>query len=1281
MKKRILSLTLALAMIMAFVPCTVGAEISYHNYYENLYYTKYDDYIEITDCDESTTSVDIPAGIDGLPVTIIGDWAFEDCDSLTNVTIPSSVTSIGNCVFSGCGSLNISVDSGNKNYSDIDGVLFNKDETEIIAYAKDKIQPEYSIPDSVTSIGDDAFEYCYSLMSVKIGNGVTSIGEYAFSGCGSLNISVDSGNKNYSDTNGVLFNKDKTEIIAYAKDKIQPEYSIPTSVTSIGERGFYGCDSLTRVTIPNSVTSIGGEAFKYCDSLTSVTIPNSVASIGVQAFFNCGNLTSVTIGTGITSIGDNAFEYCYSLMSVKIGNGVTSIGSFAFSGCSSLANIKIPDSVTSIGMCAFSCSSLNISVDSNNKNYSDINGVLFNKNKTEIIAYAKDEIQPEYTIPSGVTSIGDYAFKNCYSLTSVTIPNSVASIGVQAFCNCIGLTSVTIPSSVTNIGDNAFLYCDSLTGVTIGTGVTSIGYGAFACCYSLTDVYYSGTEAQWSNIDIGSSNDSLINATIHYNSTGPSIKSVTHTQEVDSKHYGATKFKYTPEGEVYAAATAYNKALEEYLKAVKSEAKKTAKGNKTLKEKAQSLIIKDKSAKYKYLRFTTGTGTIPEQPEVAAYMALAEYFDYLADTAESKLNIDLDDEAYMIDAKLTKQILSKVGHYSKTSQQNGWTVSMNIVSFAKQGTGYMTIKKGSLSYYAIFSSSPKDVRDALNNFLGEIRDVTDDITKSAAKSLYAEISDITGFGNYFHNLTEYHLSNVTKTLRKHGFGNVLKIFKKCSDGYDVIRGIIAFSDARHIQDALSNAEDIYNKLSKLDYSDDAVDNFIIKQAMDKVNNAKNTLCDELYDYMYSIGKPPKKEGFFDKVTSWMKSVFQCPVDFTVYNTDGEVIGYVSDGEVYYNDDIFIETSGDVKNLYVPSGMEVRIEMIGTDEGEFNYVLEEVADDEPIGRLNYYGIPLTEGASFEQTLDSGSIANGTDKPISSQDGDINADEYLSADDLTAFVTVETECGDEGVVIGAGDYAKGDSVELTALASDDKYTLSGWYIGDELVSTDETYRFTALENVIVRAEFARNYDADYDYNTEMSDDYGDYYAYVYKDSDDSRGIIITPFVETPNESLDIYLTMYGENGYVISEDMQYSAQLDGTERYDFENIDLQYVKSIVLTDSDNVTIATINPPADDSGQTMVETLGKYRDSAEVTTYKENGAVVIDFYMLDDTIDTNNIFACIAEYDENGTLLKGNTLTGNITENGVRFTVDASAEGIILFWDKEQSPITEAVPVNME
>ena len=800
--------------------------------------------------------------------------------------------------------------------------------------------------------------------------------------------------------------------------------------------------------------------------------------------------------------------------------------------------------------------------------------------------------------------------------------------------------------------------------------MTTIGNDAFFICYKLTDVYYSGNKMQWKAINIGYGNTWLTDATIHYNSNEPSIESVTHTQEVVSKYYGASRFKYTPEGEVYAAATAYNKALEEYLKAVKSEAKKISNGNKTLKEKAQSLILKDESAKYKYLRFTTGTGTIPEQPKIGAYMALAEYFDYLADTAVSKLNIDLDDEAYMIDAKLTKQILSKLGHYSKTSQQNGWTVSMNIVSFAKQGTGYMTIKKGSISYYAIFSSSPEDVRDALNNFLGEIRDITDGITKSAAKSLFAEISDITGFGDYYEALIKDSVKKSIKSLRNKGFGNILTVFKKCSDGYDLVHGIIAFSDARHIENALSNAEDIYNKLSKLDYSDNAVDNFIIKQAMDKVNNAKNTLCDELYDYMYSIGKPPKKEGFFDKAASWMKSIFQCPVDFTVYNTDDEVIGYVRDGEVYYNDDIYIETSDDVKNLYVPSDMEVRIEMTGTDEGEFNYVLEEVKDGEPVGRLNYYGIPLTEGASFEQTLNSESIADGADNPISSQDGDINADEYLSADDLTAFVTVETECGDEGVVIGAGDYAKGDSVELTALASDNKYTLSGWYIGDELVSTDETYRFTALENVTVRAEFVRDYAVDYDYTTEMSDDYGDYYAYVYKDSDDSRGIIITPFVETPDESPDIYLTTYDGT-------TQYSAQIDEIGRYNFENVDLRNASSVVITDSTGTVIATMN-----RGNTIeqsLQTVGQYRYSADVTAYEENGAVVVDFDMIDNTLDTNDITAYLASYTEEGVLISCDILDGTATENGVKFIANPSGKCKILFWDDNQEAITEVLSVN--
>ena len=241
------------------------------------------------------------------------------------------------------------------------------------------------------------------------------------------------------------------------------------------------------VAIEQGVTSIGYEAFSSCYSLTSVTIPNSVTSIGDFAFYGCSSLTSVTIPNSVTYIEDYAFACCSSLTSVTIPNSVTSIGDSAFACCSSLTSVTIPNSVTSIGYSAFyDCSSLT-----------------------------------SVTIPNSVTSIGDFAFYGCSSLTSVTIPNSVTSIGDCAFYNCSSLTSVTIPNSVTSIGEDAFSWCNRLTSVTIPNSVTSISGNAFYKCSSLKDVYYGGTEAQWSQISIGSNNSNLTNATIHYNSSGP----------------------------------------------------------------------------------------------------------------------------------------------------------------------------------------------------------------------------------------------------------------------------------------------------------------------------------------------------------------------------------------------------------------------------------------------------------------------------------------------------------------------------------------------------------------------------------------------------------------------------------------------------------------------------------------------------------------------------------------------------------------------------------------
>ena len=304
---------------------------------------------------------------------------------------------------------------------------------------------------------------------------VTSIGDDAFYNCDSLtSITISDSVTSIGDW-------------AFAFCGSLTSITIPNSVTSIGDAAFTSCISLTSITIPNSVTSIGGSAFHSCNSLTSITIPDSVTSIGDYAFAYCDALTSVNIGNSVTSIGERVFAYCNSLTSITIPNSVTSIGDYAFYVCGSLTNVTIPDSVMSIGGSAFEgCESL-----------------------TSIM------------IPDSVMSIGNNAFSWCTSLTSITIPDSVMSIGHWVFSYCRSLISITIPNSVTSMGHGGFYSCDSLKSVTIGSGVTSIGDRAFAYCGSLTDVYYSGSQTEWENIDIGVYNDPLLNATIHYNSSVP----------------------------------------------------------------------------------------------------------------------------------------------------------------------------------------------------------------------------------------------------------------------------------------------------------------------------------------------------------------------------------------------------------------------------------------------------------------------------------------------------------------------------------------------------------------------------------------------------------------------------------------------------------------------------------------------------------------------------------------------------------------------------------------
>ena len=324
-------------------------------------------------------------------VTSIGDRAFLGCRSLSEIVIPSSVASIGDRAFSSCDSLKyISIPksviclNGNPfaewngkleclspNFIYEDDVLLNKDKSKIISFRNQSIR-SYIIPSSVTSIGDSAFYRCISLSEIVIPSSVTSIGNWAFSSCDSLKyISIPksviclNGNPfakwdgklkclspNFVYEDGILFNKDKSRIISFRNQNIK-SYVIPSCVTSIGDGAFFRCHSLSEIVIPSSVASIGDSAFKNCFSLSEIVIPSSVTSIGDSAFFCCGSLSEIVIPSSVTSIGDSAFFWCFSLSEIVIPSSVTSIGDWAFLGCDSLSEIVIPSSVTSIGDWAF----------------------------------------------------------------------------------------------------------------------------------------------------------------------------------------------------------------------------------------------------------------------------------------------------------------------------------------------------------------------------------------------------------------------------------------------------------------------------------------------------------------------------------------------------------------------------------------------------------------------------------------------------------------------------------------------------------------------------------------------------------------------------------------------------------------------------------------------------------------------------------------------------------------------------------------------------------------
>ena len=523
-------LTTAVLLILGSTAFLTPAKASTYGPYE---YTASSGKATITGYTGSGGDVVIPETLGYCTVVGIGTLAFDDCTTITSITIPDTVTKIESSAFAGCSGLT-----------------------------------EISIPDSVNSIGATVFHRCTSLTSATIGNSVRQIPYGAFYNCSNL-ASVTLGN-NITEIGQMAF-------IGCAK---LTAVDIPEGVTQIGDEAFSGCTKLTSVDFPDSVTTIGEKAFFNCSKLNSVTLSDGLTTIGSSAFCQCSNLTAVTIGSNVTSVGYSAFKDCTKLTTVNIMDGAVGISGSAFEGCTSLqynyydcgkylgnesnpytvfldttsetithceihpqtkvlggisfrncaslTSVVIPDGVTAIGSQAFyGCIALT-SVDMPEKlakiesyafdNCRNLTSIAIPDSVTEIGIYAFHQCLSlrSVTIPDGVTEIGAWTFSGCSSLCALRIGSGVKSIGNGAFAYCKKLVSVIIPDGVESMGNNTFVDCGGMTTLTIPVSLKSVGYDSFLNCSSLNGVYYAGNETQWKKITIGNDNEALTGANIHY---------------------------------------------------------------------------------------------------------------------------------------------------------------------------------------------------------------------------------------------------------------------------------------------------------------------------------------------------------------------------------------------------------------------------------------------------------------------------------------------------------------------------------------------------------------------------------------------------------------------------------------------------------------------------------------------------------------------------------------------------------------------------------------------
>lgn len=779
--------------------------------------------------------------------------------------------------------------------------------------------------------------------------------------------------------------------------------------------------------------------YSNVEDITKVIIEYGVTGIGDWAFYDCTNLTSVTIPNSVTSIGDYAFGYCSKLTSVNIPSSVTSIGYDAFYRCESLTSITIPSSVTRIASSAFErCSGLT-----------------------------------SVTIPSSVTSIEDFAFGSCNSLMSMTIPNSVSNIGPGAFDGCSSLTSAIIPSSVTGITWAAFCGCSSLKTVKLPSTVTFIEYEAFYACDCLTDVYYSGTKAQWEQIWLHEysgleGNDPLLNATIHYNSTGPDdpYDTSSHTSKagLNVQFMGGI---YKEDGKIAEMNIPWNR------------------------DDFSQMFGENSSVMKEELVF----GSLVLSADVYKYSRVEKTLKDMGFDNVKPYNYDDSTESDYGDT------VNRVGHAIGSTVRiiNGQPT--NIVAVACRGSvgapdWISNIVQGGDG----FRKAARNVRDNLKEYLADPENGIDTSlpTKlfitghsrggAAANILGTIVSDITDLNNVY--VYTFACPNTTTDKNRQSYNNIFNIIVDGdivplvppmvhtyfinNNKFGSVTRIKAHPDRSEYDSAFRA---LTGGVSSISLDDPSIE--CVGYPSGFRHHAPATFM--AYLVANSTYKANSVE-FLDEEW-WSESEFNikcisvlCPVDVLVYDVYGNLLGSivnnVPDDELLSNG-VYVEVEGDEKYIYTTENRELRIELVGSDAGTMEYSVEKLNTDtgEVAEEKSFGGVELAEGKTM--TTDVASDINVADTKLF----------VLTDDEITAEVLTDGSERDVAIIsfdTGSGEpirdvsVPKGEAAGALPEASLAGYSFDGWYLDEGLTEPFDPAAPIG-ESLTLHAKYSEAYDA--------------------------------------------------------------------------------------------------------------------------------------------------------------------------------------------------------------